>query len=159
MMVPEADQVNTSICPGVSIRTYLSQESMVTTDPNRKYKGHSYPFSTNAFWVPVRSRCLIANQFFLFRQTGNRKSDLYVVCNRPRFVPGLDCEPRKNRLGRGYRDQQDEQNPLKAIALSFYNSYSSQTVLGNQHLNENVSRSGQCTCWKYAYFIDETAHL
>lgn len=25
MMVPEADQVNTSICPGVSIKTYLRQ--------------------------------------------------------------------------------------------------------------------------------------
>ena len=47
----------------------------------------------------------------------------YVVRNRPRFEPGLDCEPRKNRLGRGYRDQQDKQNPLTAIALSFYNSY------------------------------------
>lgn len=29
MMVPEADQVNTSICPGVSIRTYLEKEEWV----------------------------------------------------------------------------------------------------------------------------------
>ena len=60
----------------------------------------SYPFSTNAFWVPVWSRCLIANQFFLFRQTENRKSGSYMVRNRPHFEPGLDFEPRKNRLGR-----------------------------------------------------------
>lgn len=32
MIVPEADQVNTSICPGVSIKTYLSQER-----PLKKY--------------------------------------------------------------------------------------------------------------------------
>lgn len=27
MMVPEADQVNTSICPGVSIKTYLKNHT------------------------------------------------------------------------------------------------------------------------------------
>ena len=81
------------------------------------------PLSTNAFWVPVRSRCLIAKQFFLFRQTENRKSGSYVVHNRPHFEGGLDLEPRKNRLGLGYRDQQDKQNPLTAMSLSFYNSY------------------------------------
>ena len=35
------------------------------------------------------------------------------------FEAVLDCEPSKNRLGRGYSDQQDEQNPLTAIALKF----------------------------------------
>lgn len=28
MMVPEADQVNTSICPGVSIKTYLKNHTI-----------------------------------------------------------------------------------------------------------------------------------
>ena len=66
---------------------------------------------------------VFSNQFFLFRQTDHRKSGLYVVCNGHHFEAGLHFEPSKNRLGRGYRDQQDKQNPLTAIALSFYNSY------------------------------------
>ena len=60
---------------------------------------------------------------FSFDKLGTGKVVRTWLATGPALKVVYFTNQQMNRLGRGYRDQQDKQNPLTAIALSFYNSY------------------------------------
>ena len=60
MMLPDADHVNTSICPGVSNTTYLStKQPLYLGTPNDKFKNFWMPNATLLFYLTNSYKNLI----------------------------------------------------------------------------------------------------